>query len=417
MDTFAYTRWCWAILLVFTSQLVAGADQCHCSSQGECVKYPDGTCTACQEFWSGPNCQIFNAAEGALLSTQRQPRGSDSGIPVSGSDSSSKCTDISDSSGTSAVWTLILNRTFTISKLTITHNTDHASSLRNFDVSVNGRQCKNVSSVTAPKSPLTIHCDQPVQGQTVSVILPLSQTEVNTLALCRVVIDVCGDHWFGDQCSSRCNCINVNEVCDKTGGRCISGTRPTTSTLKPSSDTSTRSPSTTTTTTATATTPAGAPSTAFAGTTKTMATTTVTSAGSEDGSQREPAVSLGAIAGVVCGVLLGFAILVVVIVLLVLKLCKRKRVSSPPIMKPLPSAVFPGPVVNPTSHPASFGSITNTYEGFEPKTNEHDYMGVSNPAHDTEDTTGPASNNVETVYAEIIDEDYLQPIHNPDTST
>ncbi|XP_048253090.1 uncharacterized protein LOC124113495 isoform X2 [Haliotis rufescens] len=410
MDTLAHTGRCWILLIVCVLHSVAGADQCHCTSPGACDKYPEGTCSACEKFWSGPNCQIFNAAEGATRSTRRQPSGSDSGIPVAGTYSNSRCTYISDASGTAAVWTVVLNNTFDISKLTIYHHRDHAASLRNLKVYIDLLPCKSVSTPNDPPTPFTIRCDKPVKGDTVSIVLPLSQTEINTLALCRVVIEVCGDYWFGEQCSSRCNCINTNEVCDKTDGSCISGQRSTTTTLRPSSDTSTTSTASTTksTKTTTTTTAKGGPTSADGGgTTKTMAAITVPGGGSQDRSQ-EPAVSLGAIAGVVCGVLLGFAVVVVAVVLLVLKLRKRKPVTAPAKEKSgnAPQMTKPPPSAMPSdSSPyATTASITNS--------SEHVYLGVSN----TDDTAGPVYHSVEPEYAEIIDSDYLQPVHSPNSN-
>ncbi|XP_048257353.1 uncharacterized protein LOC124116616 isoform X2 [Haliotis rufescens] len=210
--------------------------ECHCTS-GCDVNF---RCTdGCLQGWSGPTCQIRNIAlnkstqqsstindcQWASTAAQKDVCGDKaSSLAVDGVTSSSywsgTCTHTA-TGWTSAWWTVDLGETHLITNLTIFFSTPKR--MRGFLVRVDDHPCYQQDQSSLPSSPVSISCDTPTSGQSVTVRLPTLNGSEYILNLCEVEIYECADGSFGPGCSSWCLCKYTSEVCDKATGHCESG--------------------------------------------------------------------------------------------------------------------------------------------------------------------------------------------------
>ncbi|XP_048252744.1 uncharacterized protein LOC125380980 isoform X2 [Haliotis rufescens] len=220
------------------------AAECHCNTTSACTVFPSTPCSQvgsadrCQEGWFGPYCQKQNVARGRpanQTSTYSEnkwwlaPRyyfnaehAVDGGVNTSFNSKPYTCSHTTQQM--LPMWTVYLNTSSTdrIHHIKLYLRRDFRARDEGMQILVGEQMCYNWSQNVTPPSVVDVTCRQPLAGNKVTIQIP----RTTFMTLCEVLIFVCSDGWFGDDCEQECNCLNSTEICDKITGACSSGCRP-----------------------------------------------------------------------------------------------------------------------------------------------------------------------------------------------
>ncbi|XP_048252749.1 uncharacterized protein LOC124144893 isoform X2 [Haliotis rufescens] len=237
-------NWFLIIVLLVSSIHDFIAAECHCNTITACTEFPSTPCSQvgspdrCQDGWFGPYCQKQNVARGRPAN-QTSTYGEYISRPlykysftaehaVDGGVNTGFYSEPYTCSHTLQqmlpMWTVYLNTSSTERihhiKLYLRH--DHRARDKGMQILVGEQMCYNWSQNVTPSSVVDVTCRQPLAGNKVTIQIPRR----TFVTLCEVLIFVCSDGWFGDDCEQECNCLNSTETCDKITGACSSGCRP-----------------------------------------------------------------------------------------------------------------------------------------------------------------------------------------------
>ncbi|XP_071083720.1 receptor-type tyrosine-protein phosphatase mu-like [Haliotis cracherodii] len=216
--------------------------ECHCNSERACAMFPSILCNEvgshdkCQEGWFGPYCQIQNVAfrkntsqTSTYKETSRKTNNTEhrfiAEYAVDGRHTTTFYSKPFTCSHTTwrynSTWTVYV-KTEKIQHIRLYLRRDHQNRNNGLEILVNGHMCHSWKSGQHPPPEVNVTCHKPLIGNKVQIRIPSK----SWLTLCEVLILVCGDGWFGDDCVQQCNCLSSTEICDKVTGQCISGCAP-----------------------------------------------------------------------------------------------------------------------------------------------------------------------------------------------
>ncbi|XP_067653475.1 multiple epidermal growth factor-like domains protein 6 [Haliotis asinina] len=201
------------MLVIIQVVVVPAAQGSSCHYRNGCTPPPD-VCSVpspdCQTDWSGTYCQMHNIARAkrASQSSTYSDGGVryDAGRAVDGNVNTKfnhgSCSVTDELDGGHASWHVFLGGTFVISRITIYLRQDTIDHDQAMEVLVNNRTCRKLSVTDIRDSethlisnPMTLSCTQPIEGDTVTVVM-----EGQYLALCEVQV-------FGKK-KEPCHCSN-----------------------------------------------------------------------------------------------------------------------------------------------------------------------------------------------------------------
>ncbi|XP_067653253.1 receptor-type tyrosine-protein phosphatase T-like [Haliotis asinina] len=200
-------------LLIIQVVLVTAAQGSSCHYGNGCTLLPD-VCSVpppdCQTDWFGTYCQMHNIARAkrASQSSTYSDGGVryDAGRAVDGNVNTKfnhgSCSVTDELDGGHASWHVFLVGTFVISRITIYLRQDAIDHNQAMEVLVNNRTCRKLSVTDIRDSethlisnPMTLSCTQPIEGDTVTVVM-----KGQYLTLCEVRV-------FGKK-KEPCHCSN-----------------------------------------------------------------------------------------------------------------------------------------------------------------------------------------------------------------
>ncbi|XP_046578498.1 multiple epidermal growth factor-like domains protein 6 isoform X2 [Haliotis rubra] len=221
------------LLVIIQAVSVTAAQGSSCHYKNGCSPPPD-VCSvpppACQTDWSGRYCQMYNIARGKPASqsstwtdnTGTYDAGKADDGDVSTDWNSGSCSHTDEVDGGNASWHVLLGGTFLISRITIYLRSNAIDHYQAMEVLVNNRTCRKLPLTDITDSldqlisnPVTLSCIQPIEGDTVTVVMAGPY-----LALCEV--QVFGEKKVSCHCSNGCSDFpNTPCTAPSTGPVCI----------------------------------------------------------------------------------------------------------------------------------------------------------------------------------------------------